>query len=90
MPANFGSDNSSGVHPSIIEALTQASVGSAPAYGADTLTKKVESRLASLFDCEVLVLLLSTGTAANCVGLATLSSPFSGLYAHVEATISND
>lgn len=90
MPANFGSDNSSGVHPSIIEALTQASMGSAPAYGADTLTKKVESRLASLFDCEVLVLLLSTGTAANCVGLATLSSPFSGIYAHVEAHIAND
>ena len=40
MPANFGSDNSSGVHPSIIEALAEASVGSAPAYGADALPKK--------------------------------------------------
>ena len=39
MPANFGSDNSSGVHPSIIEALVQASVGAAPAYGADALLK---------------------------------------------------
>ena len=47
MPANFGSDNSSGVHPSIVEALVQASVGAAPAYGADALTKRVESRLAS-------------------------------------------
>ena len=51
MPANFGSDNSSGVHPSIIEALARASAGSAPAYGADALTKKVESQLASLFEC---------------------------------------
>ena len=90
MPANFGSDNSSGVHPSIIEALAQASVGSAPAYGADAFTKKVEARLASLFECEVLVLLMSTGTAANCVGLATLTSPFSGIYAHAEAHIAND
>ncbi len=61
MPANFGSDNSSGVHPSIIEALAKASVGSAPAYGADALTKKVESRLASLFECEVTVLLVRYG-----------------------------
>ena len=90
MPANFGSDNSSGVHPSIIEALVQASVGAAPAYGADTLTKRVESRLASLFECEVVALLLSTGTAANCVGLATLTSSFSGVYAHAEAHIAND
>ena len=81
MPANFGSDNSSGVHPLIIEALARASVGSAPAYGADALTKKVESRLASLFECEVTALLVSTGTAANCIGLATLTSPFSGIYA---------
>jgi threonine aldolase len=90
MPANFGSDNSSGVHPSIIEALVQASVGTAPAYGADALTKRVESRLASLFECEVVALLLSTGTAANCVGLATLTSSFSGIYAHAEAHIAND
>jgi threonine aldolase len=90
MPANFGSDNSSGVHPSIIEALAQASVGSAPAYGADAFTKKVEARLASLFECEVLALLMSTGTAANCVGLATLTTPFSGIYAHAEAHIAND
>ena len=90
MPADFGSDNSSGVHPSIIEALVQASVGAAPAYGTDALTKKVESRLASLFECEVVALLLSTGTAANCVGLATLTSSFSGIYAHAEAHIAND
>ena len=90
MPANFGSDNASGVHPAILEALERASVGTAPAYGADALTKKVESRLASLFECEVLVLLVSTGTAANCVGLATLTSPFSGIYAHAEAHVAND
>jgi threonine aldolase len=44
MPANFGSDNSSGVHPSIIEALAKPQWVLAPAYGADALTKKVGVR----------------------------------------------
>ena len=41
---NFGSDNGAGVHPKIIEALTEASMGFAPAYGSDELTLRVENR----------------------------------------------
>ena len=82
MPANFGSDNGAGAHPKIFEALTEASMGSAPAYGSDELTLRVENRLTELFERDVTVLLMATGTAANCVGLATLCSPFGGIYAH--------
>ena len=88
--AQFGSDNSAGTHPKIIESLIEASRGSAPAYGSDELSVRVGRRLNDLFEREVTVLLMATGTAANCVGLATLCSPFGGIYAHAEAHIVND
>lgn len=90
MPANFGSDNGAGAHPNIVEALMEASSGSVPAYGNDDLSLRVEHRLNELFERDVAVLLMATGTAANCVGLATLCSPFGGIYAHSEAHIVND
>ena len=90
MPANLGSDNGAGAHQKIIDALTVASQGSAPAYGDDGLTARVEHQLTKLFERDVTVLLMATGTAANCVGLATLCSPFGGIYAHSEAHIVND
>lgn len=90
MPANFGSDNGSGAHQKIIDALSVAAQGTAPAYGQDPLTARVEHTLGELFEHEITVLFMATGTAANCVGLATLCSPFGGVYAHSEAHIAND
>ena len=43
MPANFGSDNSSGVHPSIIEALVQASMKLGEAIYKSQQSTKPES-----------------------------------------------
>jgi threonine aldolase len=88
--ANFGSDNAAGIHPKIVESIASASTGTAPAYGADRLTESVENQLADIFECEVTVLLVGTGTAANCIGLATLCSSVGGIFAHSEAHIVND
>ena len=88
--ANFGSDNASGTHPKIIESLVLASSGNTAAYGDDDLTRSVYKRFESLFECQVSIFLVATGTAANCIGLAALASPVSGIYAHAEAHIVND
>ena len=88
--ANFGSDNASGIHPAIVESIVTASLGSAPAYGSDELTKSVGRKLAALFECDVTVLLVGTGTAANCIALATLCPSVGGIFAHAEAHIAND
>ena len=90
MAGNFGSDNTCGIHPSILDALSQSASGHSPAYGTDALTRRVEDRLRALFECDLTVMLVSTGTAANCIGLATLCSPFGGIYSHSEAHIIND
>jgi len=88
--ANFGSDNASGIHPAIVESIVTASLGSAPAYGADELTKSVGRKLAALFECDMTVMLVGTGTAANCIALATLCPSVGGIFAHAEAHIAND
>ena len=88
--ANFGSDNTSEIHPTIVESIVAASAGAAPAYGTDELTRSVESKLTALFECDVTLLLVGTGTAANCIGLATLCPSFGGIFTHAEAHIVND
>ena len=48
---NFRSDNEVGAHPAIIEAVSRAfSGGTAPSYGADDWTHRVEQRLRDLFE----------------------------------------
>ena len=43
---NFRSDNEAGVHPSILEAVSRAfASGTAPSYGTDQWTQRVERRL---------------------------------------------
>lgn len=84
----FGSDNTGPVHPQIMEAMTQANTGYATPYGADPLMDEVRTRLREIFEApEAAVYLVATGTAANCLGLATLCPPthtiFCAPHAHI-------
>ena len=40
-------------------------------YGADEITRRVEQRFAEIFEHEVAVFPVATGTAANALALAT-------------------
>ena len=68
---NFASDNAVGVAPAVLEAIGRANAGFALGYGNDDLTKAVEGLLADLFERDVAVFLVATGTAAGplCKGL---------------------
>src|SRR5690606_38117314 len=87
---NFASDNASGVAPEILAALAEASDGAAMPYGEDDLTRRVEKRIAELFEADVGVLLVSTGTAANALALASMSPPYGAIFcrrgAHIETS----
>ena len=61
---NFASDNAVGVAPEILAAIAAANAGGALAYGNDAVTRRVEQRFAELFEHEVAVFLVPTGTAA--------------------------
>ena len=81
----FASDNAAGVAPAILDALVRANAGFAIAYGDDASTQRVERRLSELFERDVAVFLVSTGTAANALALAHLSPPWGAVLCHAEA-----
>jgi threonine aldolase len=87
---NFASDNAAGVAPEIVAAIAAANNGSALAYGNDAATKQVELRFAELFDHEVAVFLVPTGTAANALAIAHLAPPWGAVLCHAEAHIATD
>jgi len=84
---NFASDNWAGASDRVIAALAEAAEKGGPAYGADELTKAVERRFAELFEREVAVFLVGTGTAANALGLAAYGCPGGVVFCHAQAHI---
>jgi threonine aldolase len=87
---NFASDNGAGAAPEILDAIVAASRGVAAAYGADDYTKAAEARLAEVFEREVAVFLVATGTGANALALAAIAPSWSGVFCHEESHIHDD
>jgi len=81
----FASDNAAGVAPAILDALVHANAGFAIAYGDDSSTQRLERRFSELFERDVAVFLVSTGTAANALALAHVSPPWGAVLCHTEA-----
>jgi threonine aldolase len=82
---DFRSDNVAGASPEIIAAIAAANGGTASAYGADEATARLERRFRDLFEHEVAVFPVATGTAANALALAVLTPPWGIVYCHEEA-----
>lgn len=87
---NFCSDNATGAAPEVLRALEAASRGTAMPYGNDDTTRRVEARLAELFECELRAFPVATGTAANVLSLAVMCPPYGAIYCHEAAHIQTD
>jgi threonine aldolase len=87
---NFASDNAAGIAPEILAAIGRANEGAALAYGNDAWTKQVERRFAEVFEREVALFLVPTGTAANALALAHLTPPWGAVLCHAESHIATD
>lgn len=72
----FASDNYSGVHPAIMDALLQANTGHAASYGADEFTAAAIEKFKAYFGDSLEVYLVYNGTGANVLGLQTLTQSF--------------
>jgi threonine aldolase len=81
----FASDNAAGVAPSVFEAMSRVNTGFAIGYGDDAATRAVERRICELFEREVAVFLVTTGTVANALALAHLSPPWGAVLCHADA-----
>ena len=86
----MGSDNQAGAHPAILEALALASDGLASAYGEDSLSETLHSRVSDIFETDCEVFLVATGTAANSLILSAMCPPWGAVLCHEGAHIIND
>jgi threonine aldolase len=87
---NFASDNTAGIAAPILEAIGKANAGYALGYGNDDWTRRVEQRLAEIFEHELAAFLVPTGTAANALALAHLAPPWGAVLCHVESHVAVD
>lgn len=86
---HFASDNAAAVHPRVWAAL-QAADGVDSPYDGDALSRELDGAFAALFGRECTALSVATGTAANCLALASLVPPHGGVICHREAHIETD
>lgn len=86
----FASDNWAGAHPRISEALQHHAGGYAAAYGTSDLDKRIEAKFNDIFEREVAVFFVGTGTAANSLALASVSRPGGVSFCHREAHVFED
>ena len=87
---NLASDNVSGMSQPVLAALIAANAGAEPAYGTDQWTAKAEALLSIVFEHEVSVFLVATGTGANALALAAMSPPWGAIFCHSEAHVLDD
>ena len=85
----FFSDNAAPVHPAVMEALVTADELDT-AYDGDRWSKRLDERFSALFETEVRVLWVPSGTAANCLALAALCPSHGAVVCHRDAHIQND
>src|SRR5256885_2966609 len=86
----FASDNWAGASDKVIEALAEAARRGGPAYGGDALSRAVEARFAEVFEHEVAVFPVATGTAANGLALSAYARPGGIAFAHADAHVAVD
>jgi len=88
---NFCSDNTAGVHPQILEAITRVNaIPNVMPYGNDEITAGVRQRLSDIFEREVEIFAVATGTSANSLSLAALSPQWGAVFCHEMAHIQQD
>jgi threonine aldolase len=87
---NFSSDTAAPAHPAILQALADANSGPAPSYGGDAWTERAREALCRVFECDLDIWLVQSGTAANALALATLCPPHGSIICHEEAHIERD
>ncbi len=87
---NFGSDNVAPASPEVMAALAAANAGSLHSYGDDPHTAQLTALAAALFETDLILYPVTTGTAANALALSVLTPPYGAVYCHEAAHIATD
>lgn len=89
-PRSFASDNNSGVHPKIMEAIVAANTGHTIAYGDDIYTQTAIDAFKFHFGENTQVFFVYNGTAANVLGLTSATRSFNSVICAETAHINVD
>jgi threonine aldolase len=85
----FFSDNAAPTHPKVVEAIAAANRLDT-AYDGDEWSQRLDGAFSDLFETDVRAFWVTTGTAANCLALATLCPPYRAILCHRDAHIEVD
>jgi len=87
---SFASDNNAGIHPDIIRAIEAANVGHVVAYGDDVYTERAIEKFKELLGNDIEVFFVFAGTAANVLGIKTITESFNAVICAQTAHINVD
>jgi threonine aldolase len=87
---SFASDNNSGIHPEILQAISAANRGHVVGYGEDPYTGAAVRKFREHFGPDVDVFIVFNGTAANCLSLMALTRSFHAVICSEVAHIYTD
>ncbi|MCM0605879.1 MAG: low specificity L-threonine aldolase [Xanthomonadaceae bacterium] len=87
---SFASDNNAGIHPQVLEAISQVNQGHALAYGNDDYTKSVLEKFQKLFRRPIKAHFVFNGTSANVLGLSAITKPHHAIFCAETAHIQVD
>lgn len=86
----FASDNASGAHPTVLEAMVGANEGHVHAYGADGWTERARTLIKKEFGPTAEVFFVFNGTGANCTALQAVMRRHNAVICPASAHINVD
>ncbi|QJB55130.1 low specificity L-threonine aldolase [Pseudodesulfovibrio sp. zrk46] len=87
---SFASDNNSGAHPDIMQAVVDANHGHLKSYGEDEISIETDEVLQEFFGSQARIHYVTTGTAANVLGLRAVTETYNSVLCASPAHINND
>jgi threonine aldolase len=86
----FASDNTAGMAPEALAALTAANAGTAPSYGGDPWTARAKQLIGDVFEAECEIFFVFNGTAANSLALAQFARSYQSVICHEFSHVDTD
>ena len=87
---DFRSDNTQGCSPEVMDALARAGAGTMTSYGGDEITARVRKQCRGLFETDLDVFPVITGTAGNSLAIAGMTPARGTVVCHEDAHIVRD
>ncbi len=87
---NFRSDNEAPILEEIIKGISNANKDICDSYGDDKITKKLLKTFKKIFESDLNILPVATGTAANSIAISAMTPPYGTIFCSEHSHIDVD